>query len=276
MRRRRRLSPPPTCPTRSTSTPSPCRSAPLLEMRREEDHDGTSQNAGAGVIPLLVVALVAAALVGAVAVASAAMRRAPSGWPASARRGGCRSSRWSARGATPRRDDPIVEPGATRPTRTCTTSSATPPRRPAPPRPPWWAATRRARTSSTPRRTGPLPSCATGSRCNPIGAVAYYRPGPEVDPASVQPYPTGLMMVAGDPGAVEPQPLAVAVVALRRLADPPQPSRRAARARRRSVCGSRSPTAGTASTSTATTIAPTWPAASTVAALTITPCRCRS
>ena len=28
--------------------------------------------------------------------------------------------------------------------------------------------------------------------------TAYYRPGPGIDPASVEPYPAGLMMVAGD------------------------------------------------------------------------------
>ena len=43
----------------------------------------------------------------------------------------------------------------------------------------------------------------------PIKAVAYYRAGPDVDPASVVPYPPGLMMVAGDHAAVEPQPISV-------------------------------------------------------------------
>ncbi len=43
----------------------------------------------------------------------------------------------------------------------------------------------------------------------PIKAVAYYRAGPDVDPAGVVAYPPGLMMVAGDHAAVDPQPLAV-------------------------------------------------------------------
>jgi hypothetical protein len=49
-----------------------------------------------------------------------------------------------------------------------------------------------------------------GEPVTPTGSVAYYRPGPGVDPTSVRPYPTGLMMVAGDPTAASPQPLAVA------------------------------------------------------------------
>lgn len=44
----------------------------------------------------------------------------------------------------------------------------------------------------------------------PIGSVAYYRPGPGVDPAVVRTYPAGLMMIAGDGSASEPQPLAIA------------------------------------------------------------------
>lgn len=36
--------------------------------------------------------------------------------------------------------------------------------------------------------------------------TAYYRPGPGVDPADVQPYPPGLQLLAGDPVATEPQP----------------------------------------------------------------------
>jgi hypothetical protein len=44
----------------------------------------------------------------------------------------------------------------------------------------------------------------------PTGSVAYYRPGPGVDPASLHPYPAGLMMVAGDPTTEGPQALAVA------------------------------------------------------------------
>jgi hypothetical protein len=43
----------------------------------------------------------------------------------------------------------------------------------------------------------------------PLGAVAYYRAGVGVDPAAVEPYPAGLMLVAGDHTATEPQPLSV-------------------------------------------------------------------
>jgi hypothetical protein len=43
----------------------------------------------------------------------------------------------------------------------------------------------------------------------PLRAVAYYRAGVGVDPATVEPYPAGLMLVAGDHTATEPQPLSV-------------------------------------------------------------------
>ncbi len=43
----------------------------------------------------------------------------------------------------------------------------------------------------------------------PLGSVAYYRAGPGVDPAAVEPYPPGLMLVAGDQRALEPQPTSV-------------------------------------------------------------------
>jgi hypothetical protein len=49
-----------------------------------------------------------------------------------------------------------------------------------------------------------------GVPLEPIGSVAYYRPGPGVDPTSVRPYPSGLMMIAGDATAAAPQPLEVA------------------------------------------------------------------
>jgi hypothetical protein len=39
--------------------------------------------------------------------------------------------------------------------------------------------------------------------------TAYYRPGPGVDPATVEPYPADLMMVAGDSTAESSQPLDV-------------------------------------------------------------------
>lgn len=55
------------------------------------------------------------------------------------------------------------------------------------------------------------PALLQGGRpVQPSGAVAYYRPAPGADPASLQAYPTGLMMVAGDPTATGPQPVAVA------------------------------------------------------------------
>jgi hypothetical protein len=43
----------------------------------------------------------------------------------------------------------------------------------------------------------------------PVGSVAYYRAGPGVDPATVEPYPFGLMMVAGNAAATAAQPLEV-------------------------------------------------------------------
>jgi hypothetical protein len=39
----------------------------------------------------------------------------------------------------------------------------------------------------------------------PQGADVYYRPGPHIDPTSVQPYPHGLVMISGDAMAMEPQ-----------------------------------------------------------------------
>jgi hypothetical protein len=42
-----------------------------------------------------------------------------------------------------------------------------------------------------------------GEAVTPTGAVAYYRPGPGVEPTAVHPYPAGLAMVAGDPVAAE-------------------------------------------------------------------------
>lgn len=44
-----------------------------------------------------------------------------------------------------------------------------------------------------------------------VSSIAYYRAGPGVDPTKVEPYPFGLMMIAGDASAtVAPQPLAIA------------------------------------------------------------------
>lgn len=39
--------------------------------------------------------------------------------------------------------------------------------------------------------------------------VAYYRAGPDIDPESVESFPPGLMMVAGNSSALEPQPLEI-------------------------------------------------------------------
>ena len=49
----------------------------------------------------------------------------------------------------------------------------------------------------------------TGDVVRPTKLVAYYRPGPGVDPASIEPYPAGLMMVAGDAGAEDEQPVEI-------------------------------------------------------------------
>ncbi|MEY2958645.1 MAG: hypothetical protein RLZZ01_1213 [Actinomycetota bacterium] len=48
-----------------------------------------------------------------------------------------------------------------------------------------------------------------GEPFEPIRAVAYYRAGPDVPPSSVESYPPGLMMVAGDHTAIDPQPTSV-------------------------------------------------------------------
>lgn len=50
---------------------------------------------------------------------------------------------------------------------------------------------------------------ASGRVIEPKQLIAYYRPGPAVDPVVVEPYPAGLMMVAGDATATEEQPLDV-------------------------------------------------------------------
>ena len=49
-----------------------------------------------------------------------------------------------------------------------------------------------------------------GERVPPTTAFAYYRPGLDVNPASVEPFPEGLVVIAGDQTATEPQPLDVA------------------------------------------------------------------
>ena len=43
----------------------------------------------------------------------------------------------------------------------------------------------------------------------PTYSVAYYRAGLDLDASTVQAYPPGLVMIAGDPSAVEPQPVSV-------------------------------------------------------------------
>ncbi len=48
-----------------------------------------------------------------------------------------------------------------------------------------------------------------GTPVTPTKAVAYYRPGVGVDPATVRPYPFGLKLLGGDQAATEPQPLGV-------------------------------------------------------------------
>jgi hypothetical protein len=48
-----------------------------------------------------------------------------------------------------------------------------------------------------------------GAPVEPTRAVAYYRPGVGIDPASVEPYPHGLMMLGGDQVAAEAQSLDV-------------------------------------------------------------------
>lgn len=49
-----------------------------------------------------------------------------------------------------------------------------------------------------------------GELVQPIGSVAYYRPGPGVDPATVELYPPGLFMIGGDGSASDAQPVSVA------------------------------------------------------------------
>jgi Domain of unknown function (DUF1996) len=48
-----------------------------------------------------------------------------------------------------------------------------------------------------------------GRVVEPLEAVAYYRPGVGVDPATVEPYPYGLKMLGGDQVAARPQSLDV-------------------------------------------------------------------
>jgi hypothetical protein len=47
------------------------------------------------------------------------------------------------------------------------------------------------------------------TRVQPNELVAYYRTGDGIDPATVEPWPVGLVMLAGDPGAEQAQSLGV-------------------------------------------------------------------
>ena len=70
------------------------------------------------------------------------------------------------------------------------------------------------------------PALLNGDRMvTPDKAIAYYRAGVGVDPLSVQPYPKGLKIVAGNAATDEPQSNAVAAwtcgVSIERLVQPP-------------------------------------------------------
>ncbi len=64
-----------------------------------------------------------------------------------------------------------------------------------------------------------------GQPIDPVKSTAYYRPGIGVDPTTVQPYPAGLMMVAGSAAATEPQPVSIVAwscgTGIERAATPP-------------------------------------------------------
>ena len=45
----------------------------------------------------------------------------------------------------------------------------------------------------------------SGAPVTPQGADVYYRPGPQIDPTTVVPYPHGLVMISGDHMATSPQ-----------------------------------------------------------------------
>jgi hypothetical protein len=65
------------------------------------------------------------------------------------------------------------------------------------------------RSSDTASYWAPALLDETGDVIGPSKLTAYYRPGPGIDPTAVEPYPAGLMMVAGDAGADQAQPLEV-------------------------------------------------------------------
>jgi len=60
----------------------------------------------------------------------------------------------------------------------------------------------------------------------PVKSTAYYRPGIDVDPTTVQPFPEGLVMVAGNAGASGEQPLSIVAwgcgAGIERAALPPE------------------------------------------------------
>ena len=109
----------------------------------------------------------------------------------------CRSSWSSAASATPRRTTRSCT-RAWRACRTATTSSATGDRR-------------RLDRGVAARRRHDLQQASSdtaaywaptlfdhGQPVTPLGPIAYYRPAPGVDPTTLQPFPAGLMMIAGD------------------------------------------------------------------------------
>lgn len=49
----------------------------------------------------------------------------------------------------------------------------------------------------------------SGEVLTPVKSTAYYRPGEGVPATSVQPFPVGLVMIAGNPGATGEQPLSI-------------------------------------------------------------------
>lgn len=65
------------------------------------------------------------------------------------------------------------------------------------------------RSSDTASYWAPALLDETGDVVEPVKLTAYYRPGPGIDPTTVEPYPAGLMMVAGDAAANEEQPIEV-------------------------------------------------------------------
>ncbi|MBI4933769.1 MAG: DUF1996 domain-containing protein [Actinobacteria bacterium] len=65
-----------------------------------------------------------------------------------------------------------------------------------------------------------------GEMITPVKSTAYYRPGIDVDPTIVQPFPEGLVMIAGSAGATEEQPVSIVAwtcgLGIERAAAPPE------------------------------------------------------